>query len=167
MKHTPLHPRRGFTLVEVMIVVVIVGLLAMLAVPAYQKLRRNSAGKALVLDARNIGLAMQQIELEHPRAARPGTTFTISVASNGTLTSAALGDAPDMIMPNIIVQYIGKVSPGTASPITYTFGTGRGEKAFSMCHRHCAPSDVAQTSTVNVSTALGTPVQFDEEGRPL
>jgi type II secretory pathway pseudopilin PulG len=150
-----------------MIVVVIAGLLVMLAAPAYQKLRRNSAGKALVLDARNIGLAMQQIALEHPRATRPGAIFTISVSSDGTLASAGLGDGDDVIGPDSITQYVRKVSPGTGGPITYTFGAGSGEKAFSMSHLHCAPNDVAPSSTVNTSATLGASVQFDEEGKPL
>jgi type IV pilus assembly protein PilA len=150
-----------------MIVVVIVGLLAMLAAPAYQKLRRNSAGKALALDARNIGLAMQQIALEHPRAARPGEIFAISVSSDGTLASAGLGDGDDAIKPDSITQYVRKVSPGTGSPITYTFGAGSGEKAFSMSHPHCTPNDIAPKSTVNTGATLGSPVQFDEEGKPL
>lgn len=150
-----------------MIVVVIVGLLAMLAVPAYQKLRRNSAGKALVMDARNIGLAMRQIALEYPRAALPGATFTIAVSSDGGLSSAPLGQGREAIRPNLITQYVEKVCAGTRSPITYTFGAAGGKKAFSMAHLYCSPSDVAPTSTVNLSATLGEPVQFDEEGKPL
>lgn len=159
--------RKGFTLVEIMIVVVIIGLLAMLAVPAYQKLRRNSAGRAMIVDAREIGGALRQIAAEHPKAARNGTTFTISVARDGTLSSAPVSDGDDTIAPNIIAQYIRKISPGTESPITYTFGAPEGEKAFSLTHAHCAPSDISPNSTINNSTTIGSPVQFDASGEAL
>jgi type IV pilus assembly protein PilA len=51
---------KGFTLVEIMIVVVIIGLLAAMAVPAFQKVRKNSIGKAMANDARQIASACQQ-----------------------------------------------------------------------------------------------------------
>lgn len=167
MKHAPGFRRSGFTLVEVMLVVVIAGLLAMLALPAYQKLRRNSSGRAMILDARNIGMAMRQIALEHPKAAHNGATFTMVVAGDGSLSNAVTGSGDDVIAADKIAQLITKISSGTDSPITYTFGAGAGEKAFSISQPHCAPSDVIRDSQVNHSTRLGMPVQFDREGNPL
>lgn len=168
MRHSPPPCRRkAFTLVEVMIVVVIVGLLAMLAVPAYQKLRRNSAGRAMIVDAREIGAAMQQIATAHPKAARDGTTFTMAVAGDGTLSSAPAGEGDGAIAPNIITQYIKKISPGTGSPITYTFGARDGGKAFSLSHPYCSPSDISPASTVNNSTTAGASVYFDSMGEAL
>ncbi len=56
---------QGFTLVEIMIVVVIIGLLAAMAIPAFQKVRQNSRRGALINDARQLGSAAQQYMLEH------------------------------------------------------------------------------------------------------
>jgi type IV pilus assembly protein PilA len=48
-----------------MIVVVIIGLLAAMAIPAFQKVRENSVAKAMENDARQIAAAAQQYFLEN------------------------------------------------------------------------------------------------------
>src|ERR1700679_3501039 len=56
---------RGFTLVEIMIVVVIIGLLASMAIPAFQKVRTNSQDKAVLNNARQLSAASDQYYLEN------------------------------------------------------------------------------------------------------
>jgi type IV pilus assembly protein PilA len=66
MRNTPSAPsRQGFTLVEIMIVVVIIGLLAAMAIPAFQKVRTNSQDKAVLNNARQLSAGADQYYLEN------------------------------------------------------------------------------------------------------
>jgi type IV pilus assembly protein PilA len=68
----------GFTLVEIMIVVVIIGLLAAMAIPAFQKVRANSQDKAVTNNLRQLSSAADQYFLEN------GVTTVLSALLVGT-----------------------------------------------------------------------------------
>jgi prepilin-type N-terminal cleavage/methylation domain-containing protein len=55
----------GFTLVEIMIVIAIIGLLCAIAVPNYVKARANSQANACINNLRQIDGAMQQFAIEN------------------------------------------------------------------------------------------------------
>lgn len=56
--------RSAFTLVEIMIVVAIIGLLAALAIPGFEKARKQSQGRRILNDARQMDAAIDQWALE-------------------------------------------------------------------------------------------------------
>jgi prepilin-type N-terminal cleavage/methylation domain-containing protein len=56
--------RSAFTLVEIMIVVAIIGLLAALAIPGFVKARKQSQGRRIMNDVRQMDAAIDQWALE-------------------------------------------------------------------------------------------------------
>jgi len=58
------YARKGFTLVEIMIVVVIIGLLAAMAIPTFAMVRQNSRTKAVLNNLRQLATASSQYMLD-------------------------------------------------------------------------------------------------------
>ena len=63
------HPKAGFTLVEIMIVVAIIGLLAAIGIPNFVKARETSQTNACINNLRIIDQAKQEWALELGQAA--------------------------------------------------------------------------------------------------
>ena len=65
MKPSLSSSRQAFTLVEIMIVVVVIGLLAAMAIPAFSRVRQSSQDKAVLNNARQLAAAADQYFLEY------------------------------------------------------------------------------------------------------
>ncbi len=62
---TKTHKSKGFTLVEIMIVVVIIGLLAAMAIPAFQRVRLASQDKAVLNNVRLLAASADQYFMQY------------------------------------------------------------------------------------------------------
>src|ERR1700720_183084 len=69
--------KAGFTLVEIMIVVALIGLLAAIAIPSFVKARTTSQADACINNLRQLDGAAEQYALENARTS--GATYTLTV----------------------------------------------------------------------------------------
>ena len=78
---------RGFTLVEIMVVVTIIGLLVALAIPALQRVQRRAQNSSFVSDLRTYAQAFETYAMEHGTWPPNGLDGTIPASLVGDITN--------------------------------------------------------------------------------
>src|SRR5271155_3080052 len=106
---TRLHRVPGFTLVEIMIVVVIIGLLASMAIPAFQRVTNASQDKAVLNNARQLGAAADQYFLQSGIS-----TVSISELLGPTSYIKALNTVAGESYPTVFTQAVPITVSGVA-----------------------------------------------------
>jgi type IV pilus assembly protein PilA len=107
---------KGFTLVEIMIVVVIIGLLAAMAIPAFQRVRANSQDKTVMNNMRVLGAAADEYFMEYG-------TYTVELTSlvGSSAYVKALNTVANEAYPVAFTQAEPIIVTGIAGARTITF----------------------------------------------
>ncbi|MES2279815.1 MAG: pilin [Pseudomonadota bacterium] len=128
--------QKGFTLIELMIVVAIIGILAAVALPAYQDYTTRAKVSEVVLAASGARTAIA--EYVAASGAFPGSSTAASIAtqsskyvsgidyassgaSNGVVTVTAQGDNS---ITGMTVQLVGSLATGANGVVTWVCGPG-------------------------------------------
>lgn len=106
MERSNSRKRRGFTLVEIMIVVVIIGILLAIAVPNFVRARENSRAKSCVANLKSINGVKEQWAMDQKKTPTDTPTdsdlfgtdkyvkSTPACPASGSYTLAAVNTAP-------------------------------------------------------------------------
>ena len=106
----------GFTLVEIMIVVVIIGLLAAMAIPAFQKVRSGAQDRAVLNNARQLSAGADQYFLENGV-----TSVTLANIIGPTLYVKSLNSVARETYPAGFTQGVTITVAGVAGARTITY----------------------------------------------
>ena len=130
----PNNKQTGFTLVEIMIVVLIIGILLAIAIPNFVAARESSRAKACVGNLKQIDSAKQQSAMDNKLAGTSSATFMIDGTTTSTPSTGPfqLVGTTGYIRATPVCPSAGTYTPNTVSvtpACSITGSTGSGYEA--------------------------------------
>jgi type IV pilus assembly protein PilA len=111
--------KRGFTLVEIMIVVAIIALLAAIAIPNLLRARHNANEAAAIASLRTISTAMESYRAAQTPSAYTGATLAGLSTATPPYIDTSLGSGSKQGYNFRIIGVSAHVYTAQASPVTY------------------------------------------------
>jgi type IV pilus assembly protein PilA len=108
---------RGFTMIELLVVVVIIGILVAIAVPVYLNYRKGAANKSAASDVRGSVTAIEQYYTENSNV-YPASQATMLGQGVSMVFTGAAGNQTVTVSPGNQLAY---ASYSTAAPVNAAF----------------------------------------------
>ena len=169
----------GFTLVELLVVILVIGILTAIAVPVFLNQRNKAAEASLKSDLKSLGIEMETEMTstgKYPDAipdtfrASEGNSFKIGVEAGSTNISAGSQANSTTVQPGRVAYHIGAASPGAVSikrnntegTATYT-GTSMGGPYWDYDPAEPIPANTTLTGSLEVKSNkdVCTPPRFE------
>jgi len=142
----PKNQKAGFTLVEIMIVVLIIGILLAIAIPNFVAARESSRAKACIGNLKQIDSATQQYCMDKKLSA---STYAAGIPTIDTTATGLVGTS----------GYIRSMPTCPSTGLTTTYSVAATITASPLCATS-TPSTDPNYQGPNSTTVLATPGKF-------